>query len=332
MVKQLTYIESREHNPYRNLAIEEHLMFHCGAEECIIYLWQNQRTVVIGRHQNPWKECRVSALEEDGGYLARRNSGGGTVYHDLGNLNFTFLARKENYAVQRQLEVVRLALDMLGTDVELSGRNDILISGRKVSGNAFYEQGNFCCHHGTIMLNVDVAALSRYLTVSRKKLDAKGVASVNARVKNLKEWIPDLTLESVKKTLRSAAERVYGLESFIVPVEELDTGELTERERRFSSWEWKYGRTFHFQHELSHYFSWGELNLRLQVRKGIVADAAVHSDSLWFVLLDEIPAQLRGSRYERGELCAALERCPTDNKQETSMKTDIINWLRITEL
>lgn len=332
MVKRLTYIESRGHDPYRNLAIEEHLMLHCGAEECILYLWQNRHTVVIGRHQNPWKECQVSALEEDGGYLARRNSGGGAVYHDLGNLNFTFLARKENYDVQRQLEVVRLALEMLGTDVELSGRNDIMIGGRKFSGSAFYEQGDFCCHHGTIMLDVDVAALSRYLTASREKLDAKGVDSVRARVRNLKERLPELTPESLKKALRSAAERVYGLESSIMPVEELDVGDLIKRERRFSSREWKYGREFKFQHELSHRFSWGELSLRLQVREGIVTDAAVYSDVLRLVLLEEFPAHLRGCRYERGELCAVLEHRLTANERETGMKTDIMDWLKTADL
>lgn len=332
MVKRLAYIESSGHAPYRNLAIEEYLMFHCGVDECILYLWQNQHTVVIGRHQNPWKECQVSALEEDGGYLARRNSGGGAVYHDLGNLNFTFLAWKGNYDVQRQLKVVQLALGMLGMDVEVSGRNDILIGGRKFSGNAFYEQGDFCCHHGTIMLNVDMAALSHYLIVSREKLDDKGVHSVRSRVNNLKEWFPELTIEELKKTLRSAFEQVYGLESLIMSVEKLDAQELAERERRFSSWEWKYGRRFTFQHELSHRFSWGELSLHLQVCKGMVVDAVLYSDAMRFELLEEIPVHLNGCRYERGELCAVLEGCPIDNEQEASMKADIFSWFRTAEL
>lgn len=332
MIKRLTYVESWGHNPYRNQAIEEYLMFHCGADECIIYLWQNQHTVVIGRHQNPWKECQVCALDEDGGYLARRNSGGGAVYHDLGNLNFTFLARKANYSVQRQLAVVRLALEMLGANAEISGRNDIVIGERKISGNAFYEQGDFCCHHGTIMVNVDVAALSHYLTVSRKKLDAKGVDSINARVKNLNKWLPELNIEDMKKTLRSAFDRVYGLESLIIPVEELDVRELAERERRFSSWEWIYGQKLKFQHELSYRFSWGELSLCLQVCEGMVMDAVAYSDALWLTLCEEIPAYLNGSRYERIELCTALERCPTGNEEETNMKADIISWLKTAEL
>ena len=147
MVNKLTYIESEQYNPYKNLAVEEYLFFHCQKEECILYLWQNQHTVVIGRNQNAWAECLTEKLENEGGYLARRLSGGGAVYHDLGNLNFTFLVNKENYNVDRQLEVIQKAVAKFGVCTEKSGRNDILINGRKFSGNAFYKECSRCYHH-----------------------------------------------------------------------------------------------------------------------------------------------------------------------------------------
>lgn len=331
MVDQLIYIESGEHNPYRNLAIEEYLLLHCGEKECILYLWQNQRAVVIGRHQDPWRECRVNALERDGGCLARRNSGGGAVYHDLGNLNFTFLTREENYNVKRQLAVVRLALETLGIGVELSGRNDILIDGRKFSGTAVYVRGDLRCHHGTLMLDVDMTALARYLTVSKEKLDSKGVDSIKSRVKNLRELLPGLTAEGLKKALRLAFEQVYELDSRAMPVEAFDARELEMRERRFSSEEWKYGRNFEFQREFSHYFSWGELSLRLQICGGRVMDAAVYSDALRLTLPEVLPACLKGVRCEREELRAALGRCPMAGEQGAQMKADVIEWLGTVE-
>ena len=135
MIDKLSYIESKTFDPYKNLALEEYLMLSCGENECILYLWQNKKTVVIGRNQNPWKECRAENLRSDGGFIARRLSGGGAVYHDTGNLNFTFLIRKDNYSVSKQLDVIIRAVRKLGITAVRSGRNDILTDGRKFSGN-----------------------------------------------------------------------------------------------------------------------------------------------------------------------------------------------------
>lgn len=146
MIEKITYIEAISSVHIEILQWRSICSSTAEDKECILYLWQNQNTVVIGRNQNAWKECRTTKLEEEGGHLARRLSGGGAVYHDLGNMNFTFLINKEEYDLDRQLQVIIGAMEILGLKAEKSGRNDILIDGKKFSGNAFYEQEKHCYH------------------------------------------------------------------------------------------------------------------------------------------------------------------------------------------
>lgn len=327
MIDKITYVESRQYNPYKNLAVEEYLLLHCGDTECILYLWQNQNTIVVGRNQNAWKECLVSRLQEDGGYLARRLSGGGAVYHDLGNLNFTFLVRKDNYSVERQLDVILKAAQKLGVSAEKSGRNDIMVDGKKFSGNAFYEQGTYCYHHGTLMVNVNLGELSKYLTVSKEKLQSKGVDSVRSRVTNLTDYVPDLTTCGLKQALREAFEDVYGLTSNTMEISGLSQDEIAASEKYFSSWDWLYGRKMDFQYELSKRFSWGQVTLQFKVADGRVADVEVYSDALKLEAIEALPQYLKNIRYNKNSICTELKLFWSEDKQESAIMKDIIGWL-----
>ena len=287
---------------------------------------------MIGRNQNAWAECLTEKLENEGGYLARRLSGGVAVYHDLGNLNFTFLVNKENYNVDRQLEVIQKAVAKFGVCTEKSGRNDILINGRKFSGNAFYEQEQHCYHHGTLMMNVNKEMLSKYLTVSKEKLQSKGVDSVKSRVTNLVDYIPDLTLEALKKALREAFEEVYGLTSNECKMEDLDQKEIEMRTKYFSSWDWRFGRKIDFQYEISKRFSWGQMNIQFQVDKGKISDVNVYSDSLKPMTIEKLPKYLKGIRYHKKNICSELRLYWAEDKQEEEMIADIIEWIKEEEL
>lgn len=306
MITQIRYIESEQVVPYANLALENHLLETVPEGMCILYLWQNQRTVVIGRNQNAWRECRTTELTADGGYLARRLSGGGAVFHDLGNLNFTFLLATKDFDISKQLEVILQAMRRLGLAAEKSGRNDVTIEGRKFSGNAFYDTRGRSYHHGTLLVDVDMDALSRYLEVDPQKLASKGVASVKSRVVNLKDLLPSLTLAELKGALLEAFGQVYGLTPEPYEQDLLDRARLAELEAHYASWQWNYGAKIPFTHSLKQRFAWGGVEMLLHVDKGQIVQAQVYSDALEADLFAAIGAALVGVRYEGMAIAQAL--------------------------
>lgn len=330
MISRLYVYRTDNKNPYQNLAVEEYLTLHTEPEECILYLWQNQHTVVIGKNQNCWKECKVNYLEEDGGSLVRRLSGGGAVYHDLGNLNFTFCVQKENYDLSRQMDVVLEAVQSFGIDAEKTGRNDITVKGRKFSGNAFYQSGDFCYHHGTLLVSADKEKMSKYLNVSREKLKSKGVDSVRSRVANLTEFEESLTIEALAEALVEAFSKIYGMKAEKLPKQRLDQGEIARKEQRFSSWEWKYGRKIPFQYQMEQRFSWGGAELQLEAVRGRILRANVFSDGMEQELFGEIQKALEGCEYSERAMTEALHRClgQEKNDRERRIIEDICTMLR----
>lgn len=328
MITKTTVYQSNAADPYENLALEEYLLFHTEPGECILYLWQNQHTVVIGKNQNSWKECDVSLLEAEGGHLARRLSGGGAVYHDLGNLNFTFLVRKEDYDLDKQLRVIQEAAKSFGIPAEKSGRNDLLVEGRKFSGNAFYDSGVYSYHHGTILIEVDTEQLSRYLTVSKEKLRSKGVDSVRSRVGNLKIFCPDITIEGMKKAMCRAFGEVYGLVPEYREVPENDWEKVRLLKEKYASWDWKYGKKIPFTHSVSQRFSWGGVELELRVDQGRIREAVLYSDAL-DTQIYEAAQVLKDCPYERNELKERILQCSLDLKPEIRQDLASLLWEKI---
>ena len=280
-------------DPHMNLALETALMERIGKGDMCLYLWQNRHTVVIGRNQNAWKECRCELLKEEGGTLARRPSGGGAVYHDLGNLNFTFATSPERYDLNRQLGMILDALVSAGIKAEFTGRNDITIDGCKFSGNAFKHTANCSLQHGTLLVNADMEKLSRYLRPSESKLKAKGVDSVRSRVCNLTEYNPSLTIDDLKQLLETVFRASVGGCDIIKP-EELDISGIYPL---YSSWEWNYGETPGFDVSLEHRFPWGGVELMLSLKGGKVLKATVYTDSMDENLSEKLTDALEGAEY-----------------------------------
>jgi lipoate-protein ligase (EC 6.-.-.-) len=210
----LRLLISESYDPWFNLAVEECIFRQMPATQRVLFLWRNADTVVIGRAQNPWKECNTRRMEEDNVRLARRSSGGGAVFHDLGNTCFTFMAGKPEYDKTISTSIVLTALNVLGVTAEASGRNDLVVKtaegDRKVSGSAYRETRDRGFHHGTLLLNADLSRLANYLNPDKKKLQAKGITSVRGRVANLVELLPGITHEKICLAVTEAFFSHYG--------------------------------------------------------------------------------------------------------------------------
>ncbi len=311
-------------DPYMNLALEELLLQNVEDDEVMLYLWQNQRTVVIGRNQNAWKECHLEMLERDGGKLARRLSGGGAVYHDLGNLNFTFLVPKADYDLHRQLGVILSAARTIGIDAVFSGRNDILANGRKFSGNAFYHGKRASYHHGTILVDVDMGVMQHYLNVPKQKMASKGVDSVKSRVINLKEIVPSLTIEGFKDAMQRSFIREYGGKGDGLDTKKFfNSADFMPLHEKYQSWEWRIGKSPDFDISYQTRFPWGGVQLGLMVQGGFVKKSKIYSDAMDADLVERMAECLVGVPYSRASMAKALSGL-ADEAHEAA---DVAAWV-----
>ncbi|NLA71689.1 MAG: lipoate--protein ligase [Clostridiaceae bacterium] len=323
-------------NPWDNLALEEYLMGHCRSDSdedperrysAILFLWQNAHTVVIGRNQNAWAECRTGLLEEEGGFLARRSTGGGAVFHDLGNLNFSIILPRSRFDLGESFRVILDAVRSLGISAVRSGRNDILIDDRKFSGNAFRYFRGVALHHGTLMVDTDVEPLLRYLTVSEIKLRSRAIQSARARVINLIEAKQDLTLAQLSDAVIASFIERYGQGVIVEHVMADDfprDDRLASLEQQYASWEWRYGHAIDFDAKIeTGRFPWGQAELQFKVEQGIITDAVIYSDALDSDFIAQIADALLSSRFTSRDMAnrvASLDG-DCDTVGEISQKT-----------
>eukprot|EP01094_Clydonella_sp_ATCC50884_P002144 TRINITY_DN11651_c0_g1_i1.p1 TRINITY_DN11651_c0_g1~~TRINITY_DN11651_c0_g1_i1.p1 ORF type:complete len:423 (+),score=96.12 TRINITY_DN11651_c0_g1_i1:25-1269(+) len=319
-------VRSSTTDPFFNIAAEDHLFRTLPPAAEVLYLWQNEPTVFIGRNQNPWKETHTQQLERDGVHLVRRTSGGGAVYQDLGNVCWTFLSSQSAHNKHDNNQCLVDALSSLGVTAEASGRNDIVVSGSKVSGSAFRIANNRVCHHGTMLLNVDLSAMGKYLNPNKAKLESKGVKSVQARVLNLRSILPRVTTEQIMSAISSSFLRQRN-----VPVEDsihvdLDHDSLAEDEQlkkmvhKMKDWVWRFGETPAFEHNLEHRFDWGIMDVHVDTKHGLINNVKVFSDSLHPDMVDIVQSHMKAIPYSVEGVRAAMEiaaqACASEFEQE----------------
>lgn len=341
MAQNVHVITTNIKNPWINLALEEHFLNNQPEDTATLFLWQNKDTVVIGRNQNPWTECNLTLMNEDNIRLARRISGGGAVFHDNGNLNFSFILNRDAYDVDRQCGVIIHALRRFGINAVQSGRNDITANDKKFSGNAFCFRGQNALHHGTILIGADKDRLTRYLTVSKDKIKTKGVASVKNRVINLCDIIPGLTVDRVKEAVSDAFIDEYSTSPELVKAfyfsdkdkfmwpKDADFRDIIARN---GSWEWCYGETPDFDVSIKNRFSWGGVEIYFKLNEGVIQKAEVYSDALCEELISALPGLLSGLRLDGRELSHKLNNCrePLKNLEKDSDSRDpVLNDLAL---
>ncbi len=305
---------SNTFDPYFNLATEDWIFQEMDPEINILYLWRNQETVVIGRFQNPWTECNLKKMEEDNVLLTRRQSGGGAVFHDLGNTNFTFLSSKENYSKELNNKIITEALEDFDINAYASGRNDILVDTkdgpRKISGSAFKEKKDRSFHHGTLLIEANLSKLGDYLNPSKKKLQSKGISSVKSRVENLSNLNSSINHDDLCKSIISKFFKNYGQECEIETLDENVLKKIPELVKYYEflkDWDWRFGETPKFNHQLEERFSWGGVEVFIDSHKAKIENIKIYSDSLHPEMIELLMQKLNGQTYDSNGISKAIE-------------------------
>lgn len=287
---------AKDTDPWKNLAVEEYLLDTIDTPT--LYLWQNAKTVVIGRHQNVWVECDLKELESFGGRLARRLSGGGAVYHDLGNLNYSFITDEGEDALrlERFTAPVVEALSSLGLQAEASGRNDILVEGRKVSGTAQRIYKKRILHHGTLLFDSNPDMVAGALNVDPEKYRSKGRKSVRSRIGNIRSFLKtDMTLPEFWAHLRLSISKTD------VAPEQLTEDELAAvrklKAEKYDTWEWTYGRSPRYNYTSKRRWTGGNLEVYTEVDDGIVTELRFYGDFMAASSMDEVTKALTGCQF-----------------------------------
>lgn len=308
----MKYLETCSTDPYYNLAFEEYVLKHLRDDDYLI-LWQNDNTVVMGLHQNPYEEINLESAAEFDVKIVRRITGGGTVYHDLGNLNYSYITDwrdDEDMNIRSFLKPIVEAFRGYGLSLEIKGRNDLLLDGKKISGSAQALADGRLLQHGTLLINSDLTRLSSILRVSPEKFRSKNIKSVRSRVTNIQSYVSEeLKIDEVIDLLKrhwNEAQRLY--------TAELSEKELHEVEclanRKYRTKKWNFSRSSTFSYKNKRRFPSGEMDVNLDIKEGRILHCMINGDFMSLRPAEEIENALVGTEYEKEKIWEFFKKQP----------------------
>ncbi len=297
-------------DPRINLAIEEYALKNLDINETYFLFYINQPSIIIGKNQNTVEEINTEYVEKNGIHVVRRLSGGGAVYHDLGNLNYSFITKDDGesfHNFRKFTEPVIAALHKLGVNAVLSGRNDIEVEGRKISGNAQFSTKGRMFSHGTLMLDSEIENVASALRVKKEKIESKGIKSVRSRVANISEFLSEkISIEEFRSfLLKNIFEGEKEIPEYVLTDKDWQKIHELSKER-YQNWDWNYGKSPKFNLQHSHRFPVGTIDVRLEVNKGIINHCKIYGDFFGVGDVSELETKLNGIRYEKSVIEQAL--------------------------
>lgn len=318
-------------DPRINLAIEEYALKNLNINETYLLFYINEPSIIIGKNQNTIEEINTDYVESNGIHVVRRLSGGGAVYHDLGNLNFSFITKDDGesfHNFRKFTEPVVAALQKLGVNAVLSGRNDLLAEGRKISGNAQFSTKGRMFSHGTLLFNSEMDSVVSALKVKKDKIESKGIKSIRSRVANISEFLTEkIDIEEFRSLiLKFIFEGKEVIPEFVLTEEDWEKIHQLSKER-YQNWDWNYGKSPKFNLQHSRRFPVGSIDVRLEVNKGTIEDCKIYGDFFGVGDVNEIENKLKGCRYEKSELENALADMDTIYYFGNVSKEEFINLI-----
>ncbi|TJX14800.1 lipoate--protein ligase [Tissierella creatinini] len=300
----MKYLENLSNNPWYNLAFEEYCFKNLPQDEDYVILWINSPAIIVGKNQNTIEEINQEYVREHDIKIVRRITGGGAVYHDLGNLNFSIITTVSG-EVRIDFGKINIpmlkSLENLGINAELSGRNDLTLEGKKFSGIAQSVWKNRVLNHGTILFDTDLTVLSSALNVKKDKIESKGVKSVKSRVTNIRPYLTqDLNLLTFKDLLLKNMFALEGLDPTEYILSDKQKEEINRLyKEKYNTWDWNYGESPQFDYKNYKRYPFGSIDVRLGIKNGVIQDAKVYGDFFGTEDVSLLQDKLKGSRYDR---------------------------------